>query len=89
MTPAPAIAARFLGATGGNVSSGVTQVRGDGGPITTLPNTLSIGRTSKQRSALNATPLSTYSVPSTGAGVIGFGSAIAYGSGAVVTGVTS
>ncbi len=40
MTPAPAIAARFFGATGGNVSNGVTQVRGDGGPITTLPNTL-------------------------------------------------
>ena len=70
ITPAPAIAASERGAAGANVSFGVTQVRGDAGPITTAPETRSTGRTSKQRSVSKVTPLITYSVPATGAGVI-------------------
>src|SRR5688572_1262720 len=77
--PLPAITASDRGAAGANVSTGVMQVRGDAGPITVASATLSTGRTSKQRSTPNTILGITCSVTSTGAGVTGAGSTIAYG----------
>src|SRR5688572_12179998 len=78
--PAPAMAARFRGAAGANLSAGVMHVRGEAGPITSTSPTLSTGRTSKQRSTPNTTLGMAHSVAATGAGVTGAGITMAYGS---------
>src|SRR5688572_13714831 len=78
--PGPAMPASDRGAAGANLSAGVMQVRGDAGPMIVASATLSTGRTSKQRSTPNSTFGITSSVLSTGCGVSGAGSVIAYGS---------